>query len=106
MSTSCIIHPCSRNCWSKRKFIIITPSDAPKPQTPKLLCNELRHAPVLETAVWEVSSDYERDFSLGELLDGNLQGIRLAVEGDENRRVHTVAKPSWSGWKGFSTRRT
>ena len=43
------------------------------------VCDQLRHTPVLEAAVWKIPTDGERNFPLGQLLDRNLQSIGLAV---------------------------
>ena len=54
------------------------------------VADELGHAPILEAAVGQVSSDDEGDFALGKLLDSDLQRVRLAIERYEDRCVHTA----------------
>lgn len=44
---------------------IVSPSTELKPS---LLRDKFGHAPVFKTAVWEISSDDERNFSLGKLF--------------------------------------
>lgn len=41
-------------------------------------------------SVWHVPPNYKGNLLLPKLLYGNLQGIRLALEVHENRRVHAV----------------
>jgi len=44
-----------------------------------LLGYQLGDTPVLETPIWQISSDDKWRFSLRKFLDGDLQRIRLAV---------------------------
>ena len=44
-----------------------------------IISNQLGDAPVLKGPVWEVSSDNEGDFSLGQLLDSDLERVGLAI---------------------------
>ena len=59
------------------------------------VADELGHAPVLEAAVWEITSDDKWDFTLGQLFNGDLKGVRFAVQWDEHRRVHTENRSTW-----------
>lgn len=55
-----------------------------------LLAYELRHAPVFKATIWEEPSDDKWNFFLGELLDGNLQGICLPFGIHQDGCIHTV----------------
>ena len=55
------------------------------------ISNQLGDAPVLKGPVWEVSPDDEGNFSLGQLLDSDLERVRLAVQWNKDGGVHAVA---------------
>ena len=59
-------------------------------QISQLVSDKFGNAPVLEAAVWEISSDDERYLSLGQLLDCNLKCIGLSVQRNEDRCVHAI----------------
>ena len=45
-------------------------------------------------SIWQVPAHDERNLLLPQLLDGNLQRIRLALEVDQHRRVHAARSVS------------
>src|SRR5881227_4437618 len=49
--------------------------------------------PVLERAVGEEAADHEGDLSVAELLHCDGERVRLALEVDEDGRVHTNGNP-------------
>jgi hypothetical protein len=51
---------------------------------------QLLTGPVLVPTIGQVSAHNQRDLLLAQLLDGNLQRIRLALDVNQDRSVHTV----------------
>ena len=55
------------------------------------ISNQLGDAPILKRPVWEVSPDNQGNFSLGQLLDGDLERVRLAIQWNKDGGVHATA---------------
>jgi len=58
-----------------------------------LLYDQILYMPVLERAVGEEAADHEGDLSVAELLHCDGERVRLALEVDEDGRVHTNGNP-------------
>src|SRR3954463_3905314 len=58
-----------------------------------LLYDQILYMPVLERAVGEEAADHEGDLSVAELLHCDGERARLALEVDEDGRVHTNGNP-------------
>src|SRR5947209_5495893 len=58
-----------------------------------LLYDQILYMPVLERAVGKEAADHEGDLSVVELLHCDGERVRLALEVDEDGRVHTNGNP-------------
>src|SRR5947209_15201601 len=58
-----------------------------------LLYDQILYMPVLERAVGGEAADHEGDLSVAELLHCDGERVRLALEVDEDGRVHTNGNP-------------
>src|SRR5437763_10919382 len=58
-----------------------------------LLYDQILYMPVLERAVGEEAADHEGDLSVAELLHCDGERVRLALEVDEDARVHANGNP-------------
>ena len=59
-----------------------------------LVRDELGNTPVFEAPVGQIASNDEGDFSLRQLLDGNLERVGLPIQRYEHGCVHTVGGSS------------
>src|SRR5947209_20273224 len=57
------------------------------------LYDQILYMPVLERAVGEEAADHDGDLSVAELLHCDGERVRLALEVDEDGRVHTNGNP-------------